>query len=261
MIMRSLVRVVGVITLIAIPAVGHADTVRLKNGETVEGDVVRSDSTQVTIVVKGQPQFFSATDVEAVVYSQMRLVPSAAPPSPASSFQEPVKVESALLEAVGGRLRAFQELAKRIRHIVLSLQRGNSWTAIQTAQLTIQEVLPGRNGHFSPLYALADVLILLGLRAPTIWLALLLIREPRPVMRIAEFLVIAYGLTMLPMVWTLGLANLWAKVFVFPLVAGVVACLFTWMFALAPPKALLALLLTIGMNVGIEYLLASAHLL
>ena len=27
---------------------------------------------------------------------------------------------------------------------------------------------------------------------------------------------LAYGLTMLPMAWTLGLANLWAKVFVFP---------------------------------------------
>ena len=257
----SLAGAVGCLALMAAPVAGWADTVHLKNGNTLEGDVVRSDGTQVTVVVKGQPQFFSTDEVDHVVYSQMRIVPPPSAPFRVSPTEGPMRVDSALLEAVGGRLRAFHQLANRMRHIVQSLQQGNSWTAIQTAQLTIREVLPVRQERFSPLYALADLLILLGVRAPTTWLALLLIREPRSAARIAEFLVLAYGLTMLPMAWTLGLANLWAKVFVFPIVAGVVACLFGWMFSLGPRKTAFAFLLTIGINLGVEYLLTSTQLL
>ncbi len=259
--MGLLVSAVGVIALTVAAATGWADTVRLKSGEIVEGDVIRSDSTQVTVIVNGQPQFFSADEVAGIAYSRSRFVLSSATPARVTPVGAPVSVDFTLLQVARGRLLALRDLADRIGQILQSLQYGDHIAATQTAHVTVEEILPIRKGHFNPQYALADLLILLGLRATTIWLALLLVREPRALMRIAEFLLIAYGVTMLLMAWTLSADVFWVEVFVIPVASVVVASLFAWMFSLPLPRALIAFLLTVGMNLGVEYVLANAHLI
>ena len=257
----GLAGVVGCLVLTAAAAAGWADTVRLKNGNTIEGDIVRSDGTQVTIVVKGQPQFFAADEVESVVYSHLRIIPPPVTSFHGSPAREPARVDSALLTAVGDRAQALHALGRRMRDLIENLQRDDDWAALETAQVTIQEILPIRHGRFTPLYALADVLILLGVRAPTVWLALLLVKEPRAMIRIAEFLMVAYGLTMLLMAWTLSVDVFWVTMLVIPIASGIITCLFAWMFSLRPRRAVSAFLLAVGMNLGIEYLLTAAHLI
>lgn len=254
------VAVLGLLALIVWPTLVAADTVRLKNGKIVEGDVIRQDDTQVTILVRGQPQFFSTAEVVSVSYSQLRFVP---PPSasPDSEASQPVRIDSALWERAGERLRTFDGLVKQTHRIPAHLQWLDRDQAFREAQQAVRESLPTQHGRFSPLSALADLLILLGLRAPTIWFALFLVRELRPLMRIAEFLVVAYGVAMLLMALAVHAGGFWIQLLVFPFAVVCVAGLFVWMFAIGWRRAILALPLAVGLNLGIEYLLISAQLL
>jgi hypothetical protein len=152
-------------------------------------------------------------------------------------------------------------LMRRAVPILEDVRRGHDPEAIQEAHRAVEGLLPVHRGHFSPLYALADLLILLGLRGPTVWLALLLMKEPRSFQRIAEFLVIAYGLTMLLMALTLNSAHLWITLCALPLAFGTLACFFAWMFALPFRRATAAFLLVVAFNLGVEAFLTSVHLL
>lgn len=248
--------------LATIPMTAYADTVRLKNGETIEGKVLRSDAAAVVVLVGSRPQFLAPGEVETIRYSDPRLVLSTTPVSRAPSHEEPVRIDYTLLEDVAARLRTSQRLMQRAAQISEDLRRGHDREAVQEgARLTVEGLLPTHHGRFSPLYALADLLILLGLRAPTVWLALLLVKEPRSFQRIAEFLVVAYGLTLLLMTLTLDLANLWIKLFALPIALGSVVCLFAWMFALPFRRAAVAFVLIVGFNLGVEHFLTSVHLL
>ena len=250
----------GLVGLAAATA-AEADTVRLKDGRTIEGEVVRKDAAQVVILTGSQAQVVSTGDVDAFAYSRARLTPSTMPIAEAPWSQEPVRLDYTLLGQAAARLRTVHRLARRIRQIGEHLREHDDQEAAQEAQRTLEGLVPIHHGRFSPLYALADLLVLLGLRAPTVWLALLLVKELRSFTRVAEFLTIAYGLTMLLATWALGVASLWVKLLVLPLALGGVAGLFAWMFALQFRWAVLAFLLTAGMNLGIERLLVSTHVI
>lgn len=248
-------------SLAAMPRPAHADTVRLRNGGTIEGKVLRSDASAVVVMVGSQPQFLAPSEVEAIHYSDLRFTPSTTSVSRVPSRDEPVRIDWTLLERIAARLRTSQGLMQRAGQIPEDLRHGRDREAAQEARLAVEGLLPTHHGRFNPLYALADLLILLGLRAPTAWLALLLVKEQRSFQRIAEFLVVAYGLTMLLMTLTLDVANLWITLFALPLALGSVAWLFAWMFALPFRRAVVAFVLTVGCNLAIEHLLTIVRLL
>jgi len=256
-----LLTLAGLCALVTIPMQAHADTVRLKDGRTVEGKVLQSDTTVVAVLVESQPQFFARSEVDAIHYSGLRFSPSATSVSSAPGFGEPIRIDSTILEDVGVRLRMSERLMRRAVPILEDVRRGHDPEAIQEAHQIVEGLLPMHRGRFSPLYALADLLILLGLRGPTMWLALLLVKEPRSFQRIAEFLVIAYGLMMLFMALTLDIAHLWITLCALPLAFGTLACFFAWMFTLPFRKAVVAFLVTVVFNLGVEVFLTSVHLL
>ena len=250
-----LVRLAGFLPLVLFPVTGYADTVHLKNGKTIEGDVVRKDDTQVVVLVNTQPQFFSADEVQGISYSRLRFTPPSAPTSPARSSGEPVRIDVTLLQQVAVRVQTAHERVKQLGQVLGSLQRHEDQAAIEDVHQIVEGILPIQQGRFNPLYALADLLVLLALRAPTVWLGLLLVRESRPFTRIAEFLTVAYGLTTLLMLVASGIANLWVKILILPLTLVGVLGLFAWMFVLPFRKALIAFLLIVGMSLGIGHLL------
>ncbi len=256
-----LMTLAGLCALMTIPMQAHADTVRLKDGRTVEGKVLQSDASAVVVLVGSQPQFFAHSEVEAIHYSGLRFSPPTTSVSSAPGFGEPLRIDYTVLEDIGVRLRMSEGLMRRAVPIRAEVRRGHDPEAIQGAHRAVEGLLPLHRGRFSPFYVLADLLILLGLRGPTVWLALLLVKEPRSFQRIAEFLVVAYGLTMLFMTLTLDIAYLWITLCALPLVFGTLACLFAWMFALPFRRAVAAFLVAVAFNLGVEVFLTSVHLL
>ena len=239
----------------------QADTIRLKGGKTVTGDIIREDSVQVVVMVDNMPQAFSRDDVEAISRRGPRLVlPTTPAPALTPADHAPSDVGTKLTNHVRERLRAPQGLLARGKRIALWLRQRNIEAAAGEIRQAADGVLPVYQDSFSPFSALADLIMLLGLQAPCLWLSLRLAREPRELIRIVEFLVPAYGFVMLVMAWAVSATALWVELLAIPLALGGIAWLFAWMFEIAPGKTLFALLLAIGMAAGLEWVLLQTHL-
>jgi len=147
----------------------------------------------------------------------------------------------------------------RIGTVAEYLRWGDTAHAGVAAQRAARWILPFHHGQVSPFSTLADILILLGLRAPLLWLALSFVREGRAFTRIAEFLIPAYGLLMLIMTYITITPWLSVQLVLFPLAIWGVAWLFIWMFVLTRGRALLAFSIALAMNVVIEYFLIQSQ--
>lgn len=239
-----------------------ADTVRLKSGRTVTGHVVKQDDAQVIIATSSGSEVVAASDVESIRYSDLRLAPR--PPSERALAPptEAVAMDTALLDRIRTRFLAGPRYVRQTQKVLGLLVEGQQADAGAEARRAAQHLLPTTShGAFSPLSALADLVILLGFHSTLLWLSLVLVRERRSVMRIMECLLLSYCLIMLLMVGidaalSQGLsAGLWAEVIGIPLLVIALAALFCWMFAVRPVKALAAGLLVAGANLTLQTLL------
>jgi hypothetical protein len=251
------VALTGVLALVV-----WADTVRLKNGRTITGHVVKQDDAQVVIATTSGSEAVATSDVESINYSDLRFTPRRpseqvmAPPAAASAM------DTALLDRLRTRLFAGPRYVRQTQKVFNLLVAGRQTEAGAEAQRAAQHLLPTTvRGVFSPLSALADLVILLGFHSTLLWLVLALVRERRSFTRITEFLVVSYGLIMLFM---MGIgtaleqgrsAGLWVEVVGVPLLLIALAALFCWMFAVRPLKAVSAGLLMVGANLGLGTLL------
>lgn len=238
------------------PVTARADVIRLSNGNTLEGQIIRDDDTAIVMLVNGQPQFFASTDVTAVIYSRLRIASKGGGSAEDSRALTPTALrDTSLVAKLRERLLTYHGFMVRVGTVGEYLRWGQFRRAGVAAQRAAQWVLPFHRGEFNPFSALADVLILLGLRTPTLWLALLLVGEQRAFTRIMEFFVPSYGLLMLLMAYVTVTNVLWFQIALFPLAVLGVILLFTWMFALAPGRAVLGYALAVALNVGLEALL------
>jgi len=248
--------------MLPLQAPAAADTVRLKGGKTVDGTIVREDASVVVMVVSGVPQFFARVDVEAISRSGARFVtPTAVHEAAAVTPAEPIELNVRLIGRIRTRLTTFHWALQSYRNALRSTAAGRTRQASAEVHLAAEGLLPLHGGRFDPFSALADVLILLGLCAPTLWLALLLVKEGRSFTRIAELLVVGYGLAMLGMTGTRLADLLWVGLLGIPATFGAMGLLLAWMFNIEPRRAALALTLAIGLTLGTEYLLVRAHLI
>ena len=179
-----------------------------------------------------------------------------------------MKIDQAMLERIRARLVASQRFVGRIQQVLVHVSRGERQTAGEEGRQVALRLLPTTHrGIFDPMSALADLIILLGLRAPLIWLALTFVRQQRSFTHILEFLVLAYCVVLLLMAGT-GLAfdhaltaGLLFELIGIPVVAGGLLVLFFWLFALELRRGLPALVLALSLNLVAEHLLLVTHLL
>src|SRR3989338_356892 len=175
------------------PANVSADVIRLSNGSLIEGQIIRDDDTAVVILVRGRPEFYAADDVSAIIYSQLRVAPKGRGASAKGLGVSNPLADISLVAKIRGRLLTYHGFMTRMGIVSEHLRWHEFRRAGVAAQKAAQWILPLDRGQFSPSSALADLMILLGLRAPTLWLALLLFDERRAFTRIVEFLVAGYG--------------------------------------------------------------------
>ena len=248
--------------VIVFTSAAWADTVRLKSGRTVSGHVVKQDDAQVIIATSSGSEVVAADDVESISYSSPRFTPRRPSEQTLAPPTEAVAIDTALLDRIRTRLLAGPRYVRQTQKVLSLLVEGQQADAGAQAQRAAQHLLPtASHGAFSPLSALADLVILLGFHSTLLWLSLVLVRERRSVMRIMEFLLLSYCLIMLLMVG-IGAAfgqgfsaGLWAEVIGIPLLLLALAALFCWMFTVRPMKALMAWVLAVGVTLGLEMLL------
>lgn len=260
--MRPLNRlgVVSVLLLALAPSAGiRADIIKLKSGREVRGQIVRTDQQQVIVSVAGQPAFFSREEIESITREHLGL---ATPPPAAPAHETPSAVElkleawhEALLQKLRERVRVFREVLSAGWQALQALRHDTPRAALARVRHATHHSLPLRRGEFDPLAALADLLILLGLRAPLLWLGFLLAREKQSFTRIAEFLLPAYGLTVALLSFGLTIASPVAGLGLLLATAVAVTALFFWMFQARPAKALLACGITVVVTLALEHLL------
>lgn len=238
----------------------YADVIRLNSGSVIDGQIIRDDDTAIVIVVNGSPQFYPADDVSAIIYSHIRIDPRSAKRSRFGvEASRQALLDTSVIAKIRERMLTYHGFVMRLGTVAEYLRWGDTARAGVAAQRAARWILPFHHGGFSPFSALADVLVLLGLRAPVLWLALAFVRESRAITRIAEFLVPAYGLLMLLMVYITITPWLAIQLALFPLAVCGVGSLFIWMFALTRGRALLAFSIAVAMNVLVEYLLVQSH--
>lgn len=246
----------GLLLLAGASQHAQADVIRLNDGTVIDGQVIRDDDTAVIIVVKGQPQFYPAVDVSAILYNKPFI--DVLPRQGRSSATQALTDQS-IVDKIRERLLTFHGFVLRTASAAEYLRWSQIKRAGRAFQRAAQWILPTHRGYFSPFSALADLLILLGLRAPTLWLALAFIRERRQFLRITEFFVPSYGLLMLLMLYVSLADAVWIQVVLFPLAIFAIALLFMWMFVLTPGRTLLAFMIAVAMNAGLEALLVRSN--
>jgi hypothetical protein len=241
--------------LLAGPGLVRADTVHLKDGRVIEGDVVRQDATQVVIVVQGTPQAYPLSDVMVVARSRSRLHAPTALSMTKPAARPQIRTGVPLVRAIRDRLLAFHTVLDRLQRGTLAVRYEMKRVALEEFRRAAAWRLPLYRGAFSPQSALADLLILLGVRATALWLSLLLLRQGRPFTRITEFLVVVYGITALCMMVAFFTQTLWVAAAAFPAALGAAALLFVWMFGVPLGRASMAMLITLVINLTLEAVL------
>src|SRR3989338_5790002 len=234
--MRWLVIGVSAALVSVFASAAAADTVRLKNGRTITGHVVKQDAAQVIITTSSGSEAVAASDVESIRYSGLRLTPRPPAEQAMAPSAEAAAMDTALLDRVRSRLLAFHRYLEQTQNVLGLLMQGERTAAGIEAHRAAQRLLPTTShGAFSPLSALADLVVLLGFRSTLLWLSPALIRERRSFIRIMEFLVLSYCLIMLLMLgieaaFGRGLsAGLWVEAIGIPLLLVALAALCCWM--------------------------------
>ncbi len=233
-----------------------ADTIRLKNGNALRGQLIQETEESLTLRVGRQKVVVARHDVETLDYEPARKAPRKLPPFDLSTLAEPAKeglLGQEFLMAIQQRLGASQHVVKNLREAWVALHYEDHEVVSAAIRRAAQAWLPLRDGAFEPITLLAQLLVLLGMRILTLWVGLILVRQPHDFIRIAEFMVPAYGLMVV-------LVSFWMVFATIPAMVGSIlvwvlgaTALFMWMFRVSPGKALLALILILQMNFWIEY--------
>lgn len=162
-----------------------------------------------------------------------------------------------LVDKIQERLLVYHGFMQRIGQVVSFLQADRDPAAYQHAQRAALWLLPLHRGQFSPYSTLADLIILLGLRAPALWLALRIVRDPRSWTRLVEYLVTAYAFAMLMLAVVLTAPTLQIQLAGLTALGAGVGLLLSWVLALGPRRTLLVLLLALAFNVAVEFALVT----
>lgn len=248
-------------------ASGSADTIRLKNGKTVEGQVVREDEASVTVMIGSRPEFYARTEIESMSRG-LHLNLSTTPPSTTEMpAQTRVAIDETLLKQIGRRVRAVHECLHQLYAALLSLRTVPSSQALEQMRRAVTLVLPTHGGAWDSGTLLVDLLIVVLLRAPMVWIASAVVRGQPQFLRAVAFAVLAYGLTRLAAV-VMGsalaqpLALAWLTgLIVMGVVVGVTVPLFMRMFNLGLVPAVVALIASAGLSVGVDQLLLTTGVL
>lgn len=162
-----------------------------------------------------------------------------------------------LVAKIQERLLVYHGFMQRIGQVVALLQSDREPAAYQHAQRAALWLLPLHRGQFSPYSTLADLIILLGLRAPALWLALRIVRDPRSWTRIVEYLVTAYALAMLLLSVVLTAPTLQIQLVSLTALLLGAGLLLSWVLALGPRRTILVFLIALALNVAVEFLLVN----
>lgn len=248
----------ALVVLLGHAACACADEVRLKDGRTLEGAIIRRQGDQILMAVAGRTEIIAAADVEAVRYDDLRLVPSP-PAAPAAHAPAPAielaKFNATLTEELGQRIKVFPETARSAGRAAQHAWHGATQPALEDVRWAAQRLLPVRGGGLDPYSALADLILLLGLRAPLLWLALALVRERRSYVRIAEYLALTYLAMMTLLAFSVSAGD---PLVGLGLLGSSVVCagaLFLWMFGVSWPRSLAAVTLAAALMLGVDYFL------
>ncbi len=177
-----------------------ADTVRLKNGRTVEGQVVRTDESSVVVVVKGQPEFFAPTEVESIHYSSMRIVAPRAGPSGVGSGSASVGFDSSMLDELKRRAAVLPHAFTQLQSAQAKWHRGVRLAALKEARDAVQSLLPLHGGAIRLLSVLADLCLVFLVRLPLLWMILWMLSAQPDLARVAKWVFLAYAMKLLLLV-------------------------------------------------------------
>lgn len=173
------------------------------------------------------------------------------------AYYAPHAEQLTLVAKIQERLLVYHGFMQRIGQVVALLQSGRDQAAYQQTQRAALWLLPLHRGQFSPYSTLADFIILLGLRAPALWLALRIVRDPRSWTRLVEYLVTAYAFAMLMLAVILTAPTLQVQLFSLTgLMMGAVLLL-AWVLMLGPRRTILVFLLALAFNAAVEFLLVT----
>jgi hypothetical protein len=247
-----------VVLLLAYAAGASADLIRFKDGRTIRGNIMRRSAGQLMVMVAGELESIAASEIDSITYEEVHLAPAAPERVPTLEQQVSKTLEAfnnTFTEVLRQRVKVFAELARLAHSAVGHLLAGAADRALEDTRLAARQMLPVRGGDLDPYSALADIVILLGLRAPMLWLSMVLIRERRSYIRIAEYLVLSYlgmmALGSFSAATTDPLTGL-------ALLAAALAWaggLYLWMFGLSWPRSGTALGLAVALMLGADALM------
>ncbi len=251
---RALCRAAALLLLawgvtLALPhGIAQADTLRLKNGRTLEGEVLRDDPAGVVIVTGGGPEVVPRQDIEAITYSRMRLAPSTQPAPAAYDAGAPGPgVDLRLLARLRQRLETFAAIPWHIGRIAEALNRGKRAAAARETVRMVRTLWDFPIGMERAEWIIADLLLVILLWAPALWMGLALGRATRSLTQIVLFLCAGYGiwvlaaaLLLLPLAASSDTSWLGLMLGVLGLGCGVAIVAFRWAFGLTWGAVLVA---------------------
>lgn len=246
----------------------RADTVRLKSGRTIEGDIVRQSDEELVVVVNGRPEFFAPSEVDSVTRSNWHLaLPTRPTMGTAPAFDRDLGVDKAFFGLLGGRLQEVHQALAQLPLFLKEVRGHHEATTREMGRHIATLLLPASRGKLDlPRFAVDMVLVLL-FRAPLLWLVLLSVRGQAPFPNVLAVTCLIYGgllvgslLAVLAfersLLIGLGVVLLGA--------IGTVGGLVPWclrLFDLGVARTVTALLLALGLMVGLEHLALQLPLL
>src|SRR3989338_9233780 len=140
--MRWLVIGVSAALVSVFASAAAADTVRLKNGRTMTGHVVKQDAAQVIITTSSGSEAVAASDVESIRYSDLRFTPRPPAEQVVAPPAEAAVMDTALLDRIRSRLRVSHRYLKQTQNVLGLLMQGERTAAGTEAQRAAQSLLP-----------------------------------------------------------------------------------------------------------------------
>ena len=249
----------GVLALLLVSPLAHADTIRLKNGNTVDGQILTEDEVRVVIKIDGGETMFVKAEIESILRSPVQEA-VAQPPSPS----RPVVVKR--LSHLGKFLRPFLEAdAEYAEHTNKALElfrQSDQQGALNELEQAARLFWSLQDSLISVLKGLATHSLI---RVPILWLMLTLLNG-RPSLRwviLYEWFVYALKVATikvaLSVLATPGIVSTILFVMAMPAVAFLMVFALMGKFNIGFWRGSLVLLLAGFLNLGAVHLLLRSH--